>query len=105
MQVGEAIRRAVEATIPAEQRATVLEGLASIPEETEAEALQAAVLVLAFGDMTIFHGQLMNARIEPRDVLYVLESPELVQPGLTTDELRRRYQKLGLPVHRLLGGG
>ncbi|WP_165074572.1 hypothetical protein [Paludisphaera rhizosphaerae] len=110
MPVSDAIRCAVEAVFAADHRAIVLDGLATIPEASTdslqqrppAEFLQAAVVALSFGDLAIFEGQLVNARVEPRDVLYVLESPGEVQPGLTRGEFRQRYRDLNLSVPDVL---
>ncbi|MFO0916227.1 MAG: hypothetical protein U0795_24930 [Pirellulales bacterium] len=110
MAISAAIRSAVEATFAADQQLGVLDRLSTIPEPSpvdlrlrpEAEYLQAAVVVLAYGDLGIFDGQVINACVEPRDVIYVLQSPGWMQPGLTRQELVRRYRELKLPVPDLL---
>jgi hypothetical protein len=108
--VSTAIRQAVAATFAPERRQGVIDELGTIPDPSPddllcrppAEALQAAVLVLAYGDPAVFDSQLLCARVEPRDVWYAIESPVVVKPGLTTAELVRRYQALNLPVPSML---
>ena len=110
MPITDVIRAAVDSTFPPDQRREVIEGLATIPEPSPdslqsrppAEELQAAVLVLSYGDLPLFHQQLMNACVEPRDVYYVLQSPGEIRPDLTCAELVRRYRELNLPVSHLL---
>lgn len=108
MAVSETIRRAVQAMFKNADQEDVLMGLESIPEPSaeavrpRAELLQAAVIALAYGDRAIFDGQLTNAIADPRDVIYVLQSPELVDPKLTRGELIERYRNHGLTIPDVL---
>ncbi len=108
--ISEAIRSAVDATFEAHARQEIMAALSTIPEadaevlriRPTAEFLAAAVWILAYGNREIFFQQLMNAVIEPRDVIYVLQSPGIVEPSLTCEELVRRYRELSLPVPELI---
>ena len=110
MPISELIQRAVDATFPADQRPAVIAALQRIPppdsdslqQRPSVELLQAAALVLAHGDRAILDEILINAEVEPRDVIYSLQSPEVVRPNLNATEVLRRYQALRLPIPEFL---
>lgn len=92
------VKRAVEASFPAERHAAVLKLLRSgYTRRNERCRVQLAVLVLADGDLTELQRLVKAANEDYRDLLYWAEYPEESGSG-TKKEMRARYRKLGVPV-------
>ncbi|MBD2462235.1 hypothetical protein H6G89_14400 [Oscillatoria sp. FACHB-1407] len=94
------IRRAVELSFPPSDRPAVLDSLSAIvnPLNSSPEYAQAAVLVLGYRDQEAIDQLAYTASGDARDVLIQLESPEDYLPGVTIQEIVRRYRELQLPV-------
>jgi hypothetical protein len=100
------IRRAVELSFASSDRPDVLNSLSAIvnPLNSSPEYAQAAVLVLGYQDKEAISQLAHTASGDAREVLIQLEIPEDYLPGVTIQEIVRRYRELQLPVPGHLEG-